>query len=127
MSAVGQKAKFRADQRTSALAPEADIWFVPGRGDDAKLRNVNDFAQPSDGGARGAGGDRPTMATLRRWRPYAIELQVLWRARQSAGTARRPRVNIFANVRSSLNYVPFGTQRRCAEMGEKQVLWTANA
>jgi hypothetical protein len=60
--------------------------------------------------------------TGERWRgpskdgvPPQSVVKVLWRGPQSAGTARRPRVNVFAIFRIALNLVRISTQRRCAD------------
>jgi hypothetical protein len=64
--------------------------------------------------------------TGERWRgpskdgvPPQSVVKVLWRGPQSAGAARRPRVNVFAIFRIALNLVRISTQRRCAD-GQKQ-------
>lgn len=43
--------------------------------------------------------------------PSASVAKVLWGASVCAGTARRPRINIFAILHSRFNFMLVGTQR----------------
>jgi hypothetical protein len=46
--------------------------------------------------------------------PPQSVVKVLWRAPKSAGNARRRPARIFAFAHSGFNFMPVGTQRRCA-------------
>lgn len=53
--------------------------------------------------------------------PSASVAKVLWRASVCAGTARRPRINIFAILHSRFNFMLVGTQRAVRDVAHVEL------